>query len=170
MKQSTKKGGTKGKGRGSKGEQLEAKAEAFKAEAVTYARQAYDAALAHFEATNGKPGVPVFYVPLEAGAHEIETYHSTGRYFAHILSSDKCPKQFRDLFAAAFNDLLGRVSRKLAWPGALPLTYAIVRDLCDASTCTGEAEGVRDTLMLAAELMAPPALLAEAERVGGVSK
>jgi hypothetical protein len=68
-KQSTKKGDTKGKAGGSKSKaakiEAEAEAEQFKAAAVAYAQQAYNAALAHYEATNGEPGMTIFYKPWE---------------------------------------------------------------------------------------------------------
>jgi hypothetical protein len=57
-KQSTKKGGKKGKAAGSKGKltaEQKAQAEQFKKNAVAYAKTAYDAALAHYEANQGNP-------------------------------------------------------------------------------------------------------------------
>ena len=154
-KQSTKKGGTKGKGRGSKGKQIEAEAEAFKQEAVAYAKEAYDAALAHFEATGGKLGVPFFYEPLETGHDGIEKYHSDGLFFAGILRSPDCPKQFRDLFSATLADMLGHASDTLGYWYVLPIAYATVRDICDAQNYCGTAEGLHNALIYAVEAFVP---------------
>jgi hypothetical protein len=144
-KQSTKKGGTKGK-----------------AAAVAYARKAYSDALAHFEAMKGKPGVTLFYVPLESPSEQFDTYRNNGLFFAGILASKDCPKQFRDLFSAAFDDMLGVASETLRYSYVLPLMYAIVRDICDAQNYCGTAEGLHNALIYAVESMVPEGLAEEA--------
>jgi hypothetical protein len=171
-KQSTKKGGTKGKAEGSKGSkatQINAEAEEFKARAVAYARRAYDAALAHFEATEGKPGLPFFYMPLEASPQDVENYYTDGLFFARVLGSKDCPKQFRDLFSAVFADMLGHASDTLAYPYVLPLAYAVVRDICDAQNYCGTAEGLHNALVYGVEAMVPDKV-ADAARPSPKSK
>jgi hypothetical protein len=159
---SSKKTGAKG--RSSKAAQIDAEAEAFKAAAVAYAKKAHDAALAHFEATDGKASTPFLYEPLEAGPQEFEDYHTSGLFFAHVLSAKGCPEQFRKLFGAIFaEDMLGPASNKLTWPGALPFMYAVVRDILDARGLCGTAEGLHDALIKAVEIMVP-AEIADAAR------
>jgi hypothetical protein len=165
-KQSTAKGGTKGKAEGSKGSkatQINAEAEEFKARAVAYAQKAYGAALEHFEATEGKPGVPFFYTPIEASPKDVEDYYTDGLFFAGILRSKDCPKQFRDLFSAVFADMLGHASDTLGYTYVLPLMYPIVRDICDAQNSCGTAEGLHNALIYAVESMVPEKV-AEAAR------
>jgi hypothetical protein len=131
------------------------KAEAFKRAAVTYAKEAYGAALAHYEATNGKPGVPVFYAPIENTPEGFKGYYSDGLFFAGILGSKDCPKQFRGLFSATFGDMLGHAGSTLGFPYVLPLAYAIVRDICDAQNYCGTAEGLHNALIYAVEAFVP---------------
>jgi hypothetical protein len=150
-KQSTKKGGSKGKAAGIR----LSEAGAFKVKAVAYAQKAYDDALAHFEATDGKAGVPFFYVPLENGHDGIENYCRDGLFFAGILGSPDCPKQFRDLFGATFADMLGHARSTFVYPYVLPLMYAVVRDICDAQNYCGTAEGLHKALIYAVESMVP---------------
>ncbi|HEX7318653.1 MAG TPA: hypothetical protein VF297_32390 [Pyrinomonadaceae bacterium] len=163
-KQSTKKGGTKGKAEGSKKKltraqraRIEAEAEAFKQAAHDYATKAYTAALAHFAATKGKePGVFVCYQPWETGVAEFEQYQQDGRFFAAILADPACPEGFRRLFDAVWSDnLLGSITGQLGGPYLLPLVYPIVRDAMDASNLCGTAEGIYDTLIKAVEVLVP---------------
>jgi hypothetical protein len=136
----------------------DAEAEEFKARAVAYAQKAFDDALAHFEATEGKAIAPFFYTPLEAGPKDVEGYYTDGLFFAGILASKDCPKQFRDLFSAVFADMLGHASDTLRYPFVLPLMYAVVRDICDAQNYCGTAEGLHNALIYAVESFVPEEL------------
>jgi hypothetical protein len=167
-KQSTKKGGTKGKTGGSKTKaaKIEAEAEQFKADAVAYAQDAYNAALAHYEATERKPGVTIFYKPWEVDAEQFEQYRQDGAFFSAIIATPDCPEGFRKLFDAVWSDdLLGRVVGHMGGPYLLPLTYAIVRDVMDASNLCGTAGGIHDTLIKAVEALVPDEIADRAREV-----
>jgi predicted GIY-YIG superfamily endonuclease len=133
-------------------------AEQFKRDAHAYAQKAYNDALAHFEATEGKAAAPFFYEPLESGPQEFEGYREDGLFFAGILASKDCPEQFRDLFSATFGDMLGHASKTFSYSFVLPLMYAVVRDICDAQNYCGTAEGLHNALIYAVEAFVPEEL------------
>jgi hypothetical protein len=150
------KGDREGKAEGSKGKRQAAPKPS--AEAVAYARQAYAAALAHFEATQGEPGIPVFYKTMESDAKFFAEYQRDGRFFAGILASPDCPQQFRDLFAAVFGDMCDAAHFTLGHQSVLPLSYAVVRDICDAQNYCGNADGLHDALIYATEVLVPDSI------------
>lgn len=131
-------------------------------EAIAYARRAYDAALAHYEAASHKPHPPFFFEPWESGRQEFEDYRRSAAFFAHILASKGCPKEFRQLFDAVFGQMIEVAAKHLDHPYLLPLTYPIVRDICDASNYCGTADGLHDALIKAVEVLVPDELADEA--------
>jgi hypothetical protein len=50
-------------------------------------------------------------------------------------------------------------------PYLLPLTYAIVRDVMDASSLCGTADGIHDTLIKAVETLVPDEIADRAREV-----
>ncbi|HEX8503706.1 MAG TPA: hypothetical protein VF659_24185 [Pyrinomonadaceae bacterium] len=103
-----------------------------------------------------RPAVCVRYEPWESDAATFEHYQQDGRFFAAILADPACPENFRRLFGAVWrDDLLGSVIDKLGNPHLLPLTFAIVRDVMDASNLCGTAEGIYKTLITAVETLVP---------------
>jgi hypothetical protein len=161
QKQSTKKGSKKSKAATkptrAQRRKIEADAEAFKLAAHEYAAKAYTAALDHFAATKGQPrDLLIHYKPWEVDAETFAQYQQDGRFFAAILANPACPEGFRKLFGAVWSDdLLGSIVDHFGNPHFLPLTYAIVRDMMDASNLCGTAEGIYDTLIKAVEALVP---------------
>jgi hypothetical protein len=134
----------------------------LKSAAHRYVQKAYDAALAHFHEAGGKPVSPFFYESWESGPQEFDDYRRSAVFFAHILESQDCPKEFRKLFGAVFGEMLEVAASKLDHPHLLPLVYPIARDICDASNYCGTAEGLHNALIYAVESMVPEGLAEEA--------
>ena len=103
------------------------------------------------------------YTPLES-PKDFEQHKRDAQLFAHILASPDCPTHFRSLFGAVFSEMLGVALDCFTWPQILPLTYPVVRDICDAQNFCGTAEGLSLALTHAVDTLVPEALAEEARK------
>ena len=123
QKKTTTKGGTKGKAGGS-GKNNQKEEVKPPAEAVAYAQGAYDAALAHYAATEGEsrlsrsllvidydePGsttlalrIPVTMLDTcQTTPKDYRDWREEAEYLARILEHDDCPPEFTKAFTAIF--------------------------------------------------------------------